>query len=227
MATIYGKLTLIERIHIDEKGIEYWLCDCSCGESEVVGLDRLENDSVSECRQCILEQRKIDLEIHGYHMSKHPLYATWRGMLDRCNNAANASYDSYGGRGIEVCAEWYSMYEFVEDMGPKTNPMHSIERRNVNGHYDPYNCYWGTDFEQANNRRNTQYITFDGLTYPRGVWRQILISKGVAPDVVDYRLKQKWTLRELLSGVINPKHRSGAVKHSQIINMFQRSSTND
>jgi len=129
-------------------------------------------------------------------------------MIDRCDNKDSSHYSDYGGRDISVCPSWYNFYEFIEDMGKKPDPRASLERRNNNGHYTPQNCYWGTDFEQANNKRNTNYLTFGGITYPRGVWRLLLTQQGIAPDVAEYRLKQSWyDLEELFSGLRNSNAR--------------------
>lgn len=34
-----------------------------------------------------------------------PWYNSWRGMMSRCYRKKDASYKSYGGRGIKVCKE--------------------------------------------------------------------------------------------------------------------------
>lgn len=41
---------------------------------------------------------------HG--LSTHPLYQTWKSMMNRCYNSSNKNYQYYGGKGIKVCKRW-------------------------------------------------------------------------------------------------------------------------
>jgi hypothetical protein len=86
--------------------------------------------------------------------SLHPLYSTYSGMVDRCENPNNKNYHNYGGRGIKVCKEWLESFrQFVKDMGPKPSPEHTIDRTNNDGDYTPVNCWWATPACQQMNRR--------------------------------------------------------------------------
>lgn len=76
-------------------------------------------------------------------------------MVQRCTNPANQEWHNYGGRGIKVCARWREAKNFLADMGPRP-PGTSIERRRVDGDYEPGNCYWATPKQQGANRRNSK-----------------------------------------------------------------------
>ena len=84
----------------------------------------------------------------------HPLYGTWSAMKRRTSNPNAWDYKYYGGRGIKVCERWRESFEaFVEDMGEKPSPKHSIDRMDNDGIYEPSNCRWATPSQQLINRR--------------------------------------------------------------------------
>lgn len=71
------------------------------------------------------------------------------------------AYPHYGGRGIRVCDRWLEFAAFFQDMGPRPPGM-TLERKDVNGNYEPKNCIWLSKPEQHNNRRNTIRVRLGG-----------------------------------------------------------------
>jgi hypothetical protein len=95
-------------------------------------------------------------------MSGTPIYKSWASLKARCLNPNNADYPDYGGRGITVCDRWSDSFEaFYEDMGARPEGS-SIDRIDVNGNYEPTNCRWATGVEQAQNKRETRWVSFRG-----------------------------------------------------------------
>lgn len=89
--------------------------------------------------------------VHG--LSRHPLYAVWSQMKQRCNNPNRPKYYLYGGRGIKVCDEWINDFpQFLKDMG-ECPPNHTLNRIDNDGNYCKKNCEWQTYSEQNRNRR--------------------------------------------------------------------------
>ena len=94
-------------------------------------------------------------------------------MMDRCYRQSAKNYKYYGDRGIRVCDEWHDIETFAiwcEHSGYKSGL--TIDRINVNDNYSPSNCRWVTRKEQANNRRNTVYVTIDGITKTLTEWAE-------------------------------------------------------
>lgn len=104
-------------------------------------------------------------------VKKHPLYATWRGMRQRCISPTCKDYPHYGGRGIRVCERWLNSFNnFVADMGPRPSNKHTIDRIDNSKDYEPGNVRWATRAEQSLNRRCTRFRTINGVTKSRAQW---------------------------------------------------------
>jgi hypothetical protein len=43
--------------------------------------------------------------------------------------------------------------EFFDELGPRPSPLHSVDRKDTNSHYQRGNLRWSTRAEQALNRR--------------------------------------------------------------------------
>jgi hypothetical protein len=128
--------------------------------------------------------------------SKHPLYYVWTKMKARCKNPTDHKWEHYGARGIKVCDRWISSFEaFVEDMGERPEGT-TLDRIEVNGDYEPGNCRWASYEEQANNKRNTVNLTYQGRTQSLTQWaREIGISKASLQN----RFERGWSVEKALS----------------------------
>jgi hypothetical protein len=108
--------------------------------------------------------------VHGFDVRKHPLYQTYHDMKGRCYNKKCRAYKDYGSRGIDVCERWMSIggfFNFIEDMGDKPTPKHSLDRVDNNKGYSKENCRWETSYKQQSNKRNNNkvvgvYVKSDG-----------------------------------------------------------------
>ena len=110
-------------------------------------------------------------------------------MKQRCLNPKCPSFYRYGGRGIKVCLRWLHSFEnFIQDLGMAPKGM-TIERINNNGNYEPDNCCWIPNEEQALNRSSNKYITYNGETLGICEWAKRL---GGSASLVTYRLKSGW-----------------------------------
>lgn len=83
---------------------------------------------------------------------KSPTYYSWSKMKERCLNPNHEKYSNYGGRGIKVCERWMSFENFLADMGERPYGK-TLDRKEVNGNYEPENCRWATAKQQRRNQR--------------------------------------------------------------------------
>lgn len=160
----FGRLVAISRRSVvTDKGRQrsLWFCRCDCGGSTEVDLGNLRNGHVKSCG-CLAKEHARQLNLtHG--LSHTPEFGVWSNMIQRCTNPNNQAAHNYGLRGISVCPRWMDSFEaFYVDMGPRPSDQHSIERRDVDGNYEPSNCYWATADIQASNRRNALRVTYRG-----------------------------------------------------------------
>lgn len=62
-----------------------------------------------------------------------------------------------------MCDEWLGDFSnFLRDMG-ECPPGLSLDRVNVNGHYEPRNCRWATNVQQARARTDNVLVSHNGV----------------------------------------------------------------
>lgn len=174
----YGKLTVLGKTeapeHLKDKSSIYILCECECGEKTVVKKFSLTSGKTKSCgchRKRVQSEKAKNQKIHG--LSDTRFYRIWSGMKNRCEKPNNNQYHNYGAKGIAVCESWQTFQNFADDMyesylsfkqehGEDTA---SIDRIDSNGNYEPDNCKWATQLEQARNRGDNISIVIDGKEY--------------------------------------------------------------
>lgn len=123
-------------------------------------------------------------------------YNSFNWMHERCYNKKHQRYKVYGRRGIRVCKEWKNDFvKFMEDMGPKPGPQHTIERKDVNGNYEKDNCRWATRAEQYRNLQRSVYVIHEGQ---KKLLLAVPLPEGMSRSALAGRLKMGWKLEKSL-----------------------------
>lgn len=186
---VIGRLIVVRLISSKPRT---WLCKCECGAEKRVASNYLLNGSVNSCGCWRAERIRQSNFKHG--MTKTRTWRIWQGMLRRCDGRTSPEQRAvYFDRGIRCCDRWREFENFLADMGTCPSDLHTLEREDVNGNYEPGNCKWATYPEQARNRRNSRKITIDGETLIVTDWAK---RSGVPAATIFARLYGGWSERE-------------------------------
>lgn len=193
----YGRLTVLGYAGRIKKK-QYWYCECTCGNFSRCGASNLKSGESLSCG-CYNREQTIKAHITHGMTNKTPEYGIWMKIIARCTNPNDHSYNNYGGRGITICERWrHNFKAFLEDMGPRPSPEHSVDRfPDHNGNYEPSNCRWATIKEQARNKRSNRLVTYRG--------KEMCLSEACELAGIDYKSthqrisKLGWSVERALS----------------------------
>lgn len=204
---VFGRLRVVyfAGVHpVDRnRSLAMWLCECDCGGKRTVRGDRLICGHIKSCGCLWVEAHHQNTRKHGCARDKAwtPEYATWLGMKARCYQPHCSEFKNYGGRGIQVCERWINSFSsFLADMGERPSATHSIDRINMDGHYEPDNCRWATLKEQARNKRSNHLVTFNDETLCVAEWAE---RYALPSTIVLTRLYRGWSVERALT---TPRH---------------------
>lgn len=154
----YGRLA-VDHLDLGRSTIRhvYWHCRCDCGTERSYRSDVLTRGVAKSCGCLAKELIAARSFKHGACLNGKTngdaIYATWKGMKQRCLDVRHPAYKHYGGAGIVVCSRWLENFQaFLEDMGERPIGF-SLDRIDPFENYEPSNCRWADAKTQARNQK--------------------------------------------------------------------------
>jgi hypothetical protein len=178
----------------DKSGNSMWIGSCRHCSGTHVGRVEVLRKALS-CGCLFREMLSARAKTHG--KSKTAEYCIHRNMVRRCTDPTDHAFKDYGGRGITVCDSWLEdVRNFISDMGLRPTKLHTLDRKDNNGNYEPSNCRWATRIEQANNKRNVLRISFNGQSLSLREWSTLT---GISKDALYLRISRGMPIERALT----------------------------
>lgn len=127
-------------------------------------------------------------------------YRAWTAMRHRCA-IDNPRHRFHFGRGITVCERWNGrsgFRNFLADMGRAPTPLHSLDRIDNDGNYNPSNCRWATAKEQQRNTSRTSNAA---------VTRDLSEATDLPRATIRSRLQRGWPMHIAIQKLTLPEAR--------------------
>lgn len=179
---VFGRLTFIRAYLVRkyDQNIVMGEFTCSCnGERHDAVFSQVKHGRIKSCGCMRLKAGAKSLTLYNkskitHGESKTELHIKWSSMKWRCDSPSNSGYANYGARGIRVCDEWRNSFESFKVWaianGWKDQSGLSIERKDVNGNYEPENCELIPITRQSANQRSNRKLTLFGETKNVADW---------------------------------------------------------
>lgn len=158
----FGKLTVLNeatpfRLPSGQTNRAY-LCECECGNKNVVRVMHLIRGRIKSCG-CITKVRNGE--------SQTRVFKTWKAMIERVTLNTYINFNRYKKRGIKVCNEWKEFETFKKwaFSNGYANDL-QLDRIDNNGNYEPSNCRFVTNQQNANNREMTFFVNYNNQKWP-------------------------------------------------------------
>ena len=140
----FGRLYVLNFSHVGRNRQPFWNAVCDCGTLTTMrGGDLRGHRNRRGSRSCGCVRK------HGWAYSAE--YVAYINARARCTRPDLPCWRNYGGRGIEF--RFRTFEEFLAAAGPKPSPELTLDRIDVNGHYEVGNLRWTTRSVQSANQR--------------------------------------------------------------------------
>lgn len=193
----YGQYTILKVLHGSILGLddrEYAVCKCDCGNTRIVRLSCLVDNTSKSCGHKGPAKPRIQYV--------NRLRVIWRTIKFRCYNEKCEAFQDYGGRGIYMDDTWRSDFKEFHSWSMLNGYQSNLEidRKDNNAGYFPGNCRWVTQKENVRNKRNNSLITFNGRTECIAKWSELT---GIDASTISRRLHcLKWPTDKILGEAV-------------------------
>lgn len=140
-----------------------------CAICDAVFVMQMSGLKYTKSKQNMCSMHNPDKKIQDEYLN-HIFY----GMRERCYNPKYKDYNTYGGKGIKICREWYNSPAMFEKWAIENGYKRglTIDRINSNGDYCPDNCRWLTREDNSRYKSTTNVIVVDGMRMSGKQWAQ-------------------------------------------------------
>jgi hypothetical protein len=192
----FGSLTVVRLSH--RKNGAFWVCACDCGKGAVRKGSSLRDVAKNGAAVFVSCGCRHNWKTHGLKSTNSRILKIFYGMKKRCFNKTNDSYKNYGGRGITIFKAWVDdPAEFVKwAVNNGYAESLTIERRDVNGNYEPENCCWIPKGQQCLNTRISRHIEFDGRIQTLSEWAR---ERCLQRATLIRRFRRGWSVEDALT----------------------------
>lgn len=170
----YNELTVVKQI--DSKTIE---CRCICGKVFSCDIDKLKNNSLTMCEECMKKKEKLDIQILDDRNKKELKYI-WYKYKELYKNPTKKFKREIIDNGIKFfpelednkqAFEFFCQWANIKKYGEYTSKCY-LDRKNYLEDYNSENCFWASlrpndyvKFSDVNEDRKISYIETTRKTY--------------------------------------------------------------
>lgn len=197
----FGRLLVLEPA-ARRNGV-IWRCRCDCGAEHQVRAGHLRGGNIMSCgclaRETTAATSRKYAHLKVTHGRSHTrLDEAYKNMLRRCYDETNKRFAQYGGRGIRVFEGWlrdkpsFFTWALANGYGPGL----TIERKDVNGNYEPGNCCWIPMARQQANTTRSRFLEWNGRRQTVADWSREL---GVGYRALQNRVGRNWPVERIFT----------------------------
>jgi len=152
----------------NKRRVAQWKCSCGALFEAAIGNVTSGQAQSCGCKKRIAVIKRCTKHGQSPIAGGSRIYRFWQSMKDRCLNQNSSNYSDYGGRGIKMHAAWVNSFTAFYAWFKTTFRIEDVpggltmDRKDNNGPYAPWNLRMVTMKTQNNNKRNNRIVEYQG-----------------------------------------------------------------